>query len=500
MQLNEISPEYPAVTKENSEIEREVLLNDYKKKRARARKEIFPVNFLIESESDDEREKISNLVEYICGSDEAQDNALEMLPSIYEASFKTKDKVLNILPSLYELKETSQTFPHANKITIEQEKLSQLITPKKEKQKSPPQPIQASKDSVSLSSPQIVTETFKIQDKEAEDLPSIHDVKQIHQSKITNEMQKSSQLTAPNKEKQKSPLQLSEACESSMSSLQIVTTFPKKKQSSITKVFETFRIQGEKVLRDSPSIYEMNQSQQNKITMEQHKSSPSQLITPKKEKLKSPPQLIQSSESPISSSSPQITAFTEKKQLHMSEVFETYTIQDKEIEDSPSVHEKNQTQHLNKVTTEQEKSSQMTTPSKEKQKSPLQLSQSFKSPISTSPQIITTFPEEKQSRFPQIFEALSEQQDFHPEGHAVTPINDSGIAAENSLSIIETDEETELRNENSGGQTVGKNKKNEVSQKYKKPQRICKFCYKLQSRLKHHILTKHSKEPTVEPL
>ena len=65
MQLNEISSEYLAVTKENSEIEREVLLNDYKKKRARPRKEIFPVNFLIESESDDEREKISNLVEYI---------------------------------------------------------------------------------------------------------------------------------------------------------------------------------------------------------------------------------------------------------------------------------------------------------------------------------------------------------------------------------------------------------------------------------------------------
>ena len=65
---------------------------------------------------------------------------------------------------------------------------------------------------MSLSSPQIVTEIFKIQDKEAEDLPSIHEVKQIQQNKITNEMQKSSQLTAPNKEKQKSPLQLSEAC------------------------------------------------------------------------------------------------------------------------------------------------------------------------------------------------------------------------------------------------------------------------------------------------
>ena len=85
MQLNERSPEHPAVAKENSEIEGEVLLNDYKEKTARARKKIFPVNFLIESEPDDERQKTSNLVEYICDSDEAPDNALEMLPSIYEA-------------------------------------------------------------------------------------------------------------------------------------------------------------------------------------------------------------------------------------------------------------------------------------------------------------------------------------------------------------------------------------------------------------------------------
>ena len=90
--------------------------------------------------------------------------------------------------------------PHANKITTEQGKLSQLITPKREKQKSPPQPIQTSKDSVSLSSPQIAIETFKIHYKEAEDLPSIHEEKQIQQNKITNEIQKSSQLTAPNKE------------------------------------------------------------------------------------------------------------------------------------------------------------------------------------------------------------------------------------------------------------------------------------------------------------
>lgn len=151
MQLDEKSSEYLAVTINNSEIEGENLLNDYKTKTARARRKIIsPVHYLIELEFDDKREKISNLVEYICGSDEAQDNSLEMLPSIYGASFKTKYKFLNILLSLYEVKETSQTLPHANKITLEQQKLAQLITLTKEKQKSPPQISQIFKDSVSL--------------------------------------------------------------------------------------------------------------------------------------------------------------------------------------------------------------------------------------------------------------------------------------------------------------------------------------------------------------
>ena len=150
MQLDEKSSEYPAVTINNNEIEGENLLNDYKMKTARARRKISPVHYLIEFEFDDKREKISNLVEYICGSDEAQDNSLEMLPSIYGASFKTKDKFLNILPSLYEVKGTSQTLPHANKIMLEQQKLAQLIAPTNEKQKSPPQIGQTFKDSVSL--------------------------------------------------------------------------------------------------------------------------------------------------------------------------------------------------------------------------------------------------------------------------------------------------------------------------------------------------------------
>ena len=89
MQLDERSPEYPAVTKENSEIKGEVLLNDYKKKTVRARKKMSPVNFLNESESDGEREKISNLVEYICGADEAQDDAFHQYMKLH-LKLKTK--------------------------------------------------------------------------------------------------------------------------------------------------------------------------------------------------------------------------------------------------------------------------------------------------------------------------------------------------------------------------------------------------------------------------
>ena len=190
LQLDERS-KYPAVADDNDEIEVEVLLNDYKKKTATARKKVSPVNYFIESESDDEREKISNFVEYICGSDDAQDNALEMLPSIYEASFKTKDKVFTILPSLYEVKETLPTLPDANKFTIEQQNLSQLIASKKEKQKSPPQLSQISEGSMLMSSSQIATETPKIQDKEAVHLPSIDEVKEIQQqNKIRNEIPK----------------------------------------------------------------------------------------------------------------------------------------------------------------------------------------------------------------------------------------------------------------------------------------------------------------------
>lgn len=67
MQLDEKSSEYPAVTINNSETEGENLLNDYKTKTARARRKISPVHYLIELEFDGKREKVSNLVEYICG-------------------------------------------------------------------------------------------------------------------------------------------------------------------------------------------------------------------------------------------------------------------------------------------------------------------------------------------------------------------------------------------------------------------------------------------------
>ena len=65
LQLDERSPKYSAVANDNSEIEVEVLLNDYKKKTATARKKISPVNYFIESESDDERKNFKPCLIYL---------------------------------------------------------------------------------------------------------------------------------------------------------------------------------------------------------------------------------------------------------------------------------------------------------------------------------------------------------------------------------------------------------------------------------------------------
>ena len=126
-------------------------------------------------------------------------------------------------------------------------------------------------------------------------------------------------------------------------------------------MFETFKIQGKKVLRDSPSIYEMNQSQQNKITVEQYKS--------KKEKLKSPHQLSHLKTLYHHHHHHCKLQHLRRRNSYISQRSLKHTIQDKEIQDSPSMHEMKQMQHLNMVPTKQQKSSQMVTPSKKKQKS-----------------------------------------------------------------------------------------------------------------------------------
>ena len=83
-----------------------------------------------------------------------------------------------------------------------------------------------------------------------------------------------------------------------------------------------------------------------------------------------------------------------------------------------------------------------------------------------------------------------------------TPLNDSGIVAESSLSIIDTDSENDVVKENqqdSRSSTTCK-QSSVVKQKYQKPPRPCLFCNKAQTQLKRHILKKHKGHPEVEPI
>ena len=89
------------------------------------------------------------------------------------------------------------------------------------------------------------------------------------------------------------------------------------------------------------------------------------------------------------------------------------------------------------------------------------------------------------------------------------PRNDSGIELENELTVIDSDDDHEDRKEDSTAEPDKKEKRQSTTEKelpedpkakYRKPQRPCMFCKKLQSRLKRHILTKHKEEPLVKPL
>ena len=83
-----------------------------------------------------------------------------------------------------------------------------------------------------------------------------------------------------------------------------------------------------------------------------------------------------------------------------------------------------------------------------------------------------------------------------------TTLNDSGIVAESSLSIVVTDSEKDVVKENQQDIPSSSTSKQPsvVKQKYQKPSLPCLFCNKAQTQLKRHILKKHEGHPEVEPV
>jgi len=72
------------------------------------------------------------------------------------------------------------------------------------------------------------------------------------------------------------------------------------------------------------------------------------------------------------------------------------------------------------------------------------------------------------------------------------PSDDSGLLLECSLNVVASDEEDKDQ--------IVEQKDTKCRETYKKPSRPCYFCGKQQSRLKRHILTKHSAHEKVAPL
>ena len=64
-----------------------------------------------------------------------------------------------------------------------------------------------------------------------------------------------------------------------------------------------------------------------------------------------------------------------------------------------------------------------------------------------------------------------------------TPLNDSGIVAESSLSIIDTDSENDVVKENREDLSSSTNSEQPsvIKQKYQKPPRPCLFCNKVRT-------------------
>ena len=84
----------------------------------------------------------------------------------------------------------------------------------------------------------------------------------------------------------------------------------------------------------------------------------------------------------------------------------------------------------------------------------------------------------------------------------LTPLNDSGIVAESSLSIIDTDSDNDVVKEKREDLSSSTNpdQPSTIKQKYQKLLRSCLFCNKVQTQLKRHILKKHEKHPELEPI
>ena len=89
-----------------------------------------------------------------------------------------------------------------------------------------------------------------------------------------------------------------------------------------------------------------------------------------------------------------------------------------------------------------------------------------------------------------------------------TSINDSGIALDNDLKVLDTDDD-ENHHQDYIDEPVGeklkvtsqKESKNQSRKDdYKKPPRPCMFCHKPQTQLKRHILSKHKEQPLIIPL
>jgi len=101
-----------------------------------------------------------------------------------------------------------------------------------------------------------------------------------------------------------------------------------------------------------------------------------------------------------------------------------------------------------------------------------------------------------------VMELTVDSVNIKEEVETYSPINDSGLEIETKLSVIDTEDEyhdldEECRLDSSRIKIIQKDK---IKKVYKKPARPCFICGKSLSRLKRHIISKHSQHPLVMPI